>query len=79
MEEQVLPCWEKAECQSTLWLLEKITPGLMLLAEAQNEVSELFLCHFWPAPKPIDAWNTFKEEIIRVVVLSCYVPVLKFP
>lgn len=51
-------------------LLEKITPGLMLLAEAQNEVIELFLCHFWPAPKPVDTWNTFKEEIIRTVVLS---------
>lgn len=60
-------------------LLEKITPGWMLLAEAQNEVTELFLCHFWPAPKPIDTWNILKEEIIRAVVLSCYVAVLKFP
>lgn len=59
-------------------LLEKITPGLMLVAEAQNEVLKHFLCHFWPTPKSIDTWNIFKE-IIRAVVLSCYIPMLKFP
>lgn len=60
-------------------LLEKVTPGLMPIVEAQNEVIKLFLCHLWPSPEPIDTWNTFKGEVIRAIVLSYYIPLLKFP
>lgn len=42
-------------------LLEKIIAGLILLAEAQNEVTKPFsLCHFWPAPRPIDLLKFFQ-------------------
>lgn len=43
-------------------LLEKIITGLILLVEAQNEVTKPFsLCHFWPAPRPIDYLKYFQE------------------